>query len=83
MCASCHAQRDELGFALENFDAIGEWRDGDAAGSPIDPAAKLLSVVGWTARRKGLPYVCPLATPPDVVAALREAVTAAGMAASG
>lgn len=49
----------------------------------FDPAAKLLSVVGWTARRKGLPYVCPLATPPDVVAALREAVTAAGMAASG
>jgi len=40
-CASCHAQMDELGFALENFDAIGEWRDIDAAGSPIDAAAKL------------------------------------------
>ena len=26
-CASCHAQMDQLGFALENFDAIGEWRD--------------------------------------------------------
>jgi hypothetical protein len=32
---------DELGFALENFDAIGEWRDIDAGGSPIDPSAKL------------------------------------------
>jgi hypothetical protein len=32
---------DELGFALENFDAIGEWRDLDAAGAPIDAAAKL------------------------------------------
>ena len=27
VCASCHAQMDQLGFALENFDAIGEWRD--------------------------------------------------------
>jgi hypothetical protein len=41
VCASCHAQMDELGFALENFDAIGEWRDVDAAGSRIDAAAKL------------------------------------------
>jgi hypothetical protein len=41
VCASCHAQMDELGFALENFDAIGEWRTTDAAGSPIDASAKL------------------------------------------
>jgi hypothetical protein len=41
VCASCHAQMDQLGFALENFDAIGEWRDIDAAGSPIDASAKL------------------------------------------
>jgi hypothetical protein len=41
VCASCHAQMDELGFALENFDAVGEWRDIDAAGSPIDASAKL------------------------------------------
>ena len=41
VCASCHAQMDELGFALENFDAIGEWRDVDPAGSPIDASAKL------------------------------------------
>jgi mono/diheme cytochrome c family protein len=41
VCASCHAQMDALGFALENFDAIGEWRDLDAAGSPIDASAKL------------------------------------------
>jgi hypothetical protein len=40
-CASCHTQMDELGFALENFDAIGEWRNLDAAGSPIDASAKL------------------------------------------
>jgi mono/diheme cytochrome c family protein len=40
-CASCHAQMDELGLALENFDAIGEWRDRDAAGAPIDASARL------------------------------------------
>ena len=34
-CAGCHAPMDPLGFALEQFDAIGRWRttDGDA---PID-----------------------------------------------
>ncbi len=41
VCASCHAQMDELGLALENFDAIGEWRDTDAAGAPVDASAKL------------------------------------------
>ena len=28
-CASCHAQMDGIGFALENFDAIGAWRTND------------------------------------------------------
>jgi hypothetical protein len=37
VCASCHTRMDPLGFALENFNAIGKWRtrDGDAA---IDPS---------------------------------------------
>jgi hypothetical protein len=34
-CAGCHARMDPLGFALENFDAIGGWRTIDA-GNPID-----------------------------------------------
>jgi hypothetical protein len=41
VCASCHEQMDELGFALENFDAIGEWRDTYSSGAPIDSKAKL------------------------------------------
>ena len=41
VCASCHAQMDELGFALENFDAIGEWRNTYSSGDPIDAAAEL------------------------------------------
>ena len=33
VCASCHAMMDPIGFALENFDAIGRWRDTDAGDS--------------------------------------------------
>jgi PAS domain-containing protein len=29
VCASCHKTMDQLGFGLENFDAIGRWRDKD------------------------------------------------------
>jgi hypothetical protein len=42
-CASCHGIMDPLGFALENFDAIGEWRSTDRwAGTPIDAAGRLV-----------------------------------------
>jgi hypothetical protein len=39
-CASCHALVDPLGFALENFDAIGGWRSYDAT-NPIDASGAL------------------------------------------
>jgi hypothetical protein len=32
-CAGCHSLMDPLGFALENFDFIGAWRDADAGAS--------------------------------------------------
>ena len=38
VCASCHAQMDPIGFALDNFDAIGRWRTEDG-GVPIDASA--------------------------------------------
>jgi mono/diheme cytochrome c family protein len=42
VCASCHARMDPLGFALENFDAIGQWRAVDAeAHAPIDASGVL------------------------------------------
>ena len=42
-CSQCHAVIDPLGMALENFDAIGEWRDVDRyAGTPIDASDKLV-----------------------------------------
>ncbi len=34
-CASCHARMDPIGFAMDNFDAVGKWRDADG-GTPID-----------------------------------------------
>jgi hypothetical protein len=39
-CANCHARMDPIGFAMENFDAVGQWRDHDA-GKPIDVSSKL------------------------------------------
>jgi Protein of unknown function (DUF1588)/Protein of unknown function (DUF1585) len=42
-CNSCHGVMDPLGFALENFDAIGAWRVKDAdAGTSIDASGKLV-----------------------------------------
>jgi hypothetical protein len=40
-CASCHALMDPLGFALENFNAIGQWRTLGLAGEPIDASGAL------------------------------------------
>ncbi len=37
-CASCHQRMDPLGFALENFDALGKWRT-VSDGVPIDASA--------------------------------------------
>ena len=41
-CASCHKIMDPLGFALENFDAIGQWRAKSEDGAPIDASGVLL-----------------------------------------
>ena len=40
-CASCHSQMDPLGFALENFDAIGRWRTVSESDTPIDASGVL------------------------------------------
>jgi mono/diheme cytochrome c family protein len=39
-CAACHARMDPLGFGLENFDAVGEWRTADGK-VPIDSTGSL------------------------------------------
>ena len=40
VCANCHARMDPLGFALENFDATGQWRTQEGY-QPIDASAVL------------------------------------------
>ena len=56
VCASCHARMDPLGFSMENFNAVGQWRttDGEA---PINARGVLLdgtTVDGPAALRKAL-----------------------------
>src|SRR5439155_1044516 len=41
VCASCHARMDPLGFALENYDAVGTWRTVDETGTRVDSSAAL------------------------------------------
>lgn len=41
VCANCHKILDPIGFGLENFDAIGRWRDKDDTGGAIDAAGEL------------------------------------------
>jgi len=40
-CASCHRIIDPPGFALEHFNSVGQWRDRDEFGRPIDSAGVL------------------------------------------
>ncbi len=40
VCASCHARMDPIGFSLENFDAVGAYREKDGE-FPVDAAGKL------------------------------------------
>ena len=40
VCASCHRNMDPLGFGLENYDAIGRWRDTDGE-FPVDASGTL------------------------------------------
>jgi Protein of unknown function (DUF1592)/Protein of unknown function (DUF1588)/Protein of unknown function (DUF1585)/Protein of unknown function (DUF1587)/Protein of unknown function (DUF1595)/Planctomycete cytochrome C len=40
VCAACHKTLDPIGFALENFNAVGAWRS-EEAGAPIDASGEL------------------------------------------
>lgn len=42
LCASCHMRMDPIGLALENFTAIGVWRDTEK-GHPIDASGQLMT----------------------------------------
>jgi len=40
-CASCHRTIDPVGFALENFNAVGQWREAEVDGQTVDPVGAL------------------------------------------
>lgn len=40
-CSGCHDLIDPIGLSFENFDAVGRWRDADAAGKAIDASGAL------------------------------------------
>jgi len=59
VCAGCHRVLDPIGFALENYDAVGAWRtrDGGTLGEPIDATGQLVDgtrVDGVVALRQAL-----------------------------
>ena len=41
-CAGCHSRLDPLGFAMENFDITGRWRDKYENGRDVDASGRLL-----------------------------------------
>lgn len=47
-CAGCHAKMDPIGFSLENFDAVGRWRDVDATNKTIDASTQLVDGTKFT-----------------------------------
>ena len=68
-CASCHKLMDPVGLALENFDAVGAWRDREG-GTPIDASGQLFDgthVDGPVALRNAL-----LSRPENFVRTLSE-----------
>jgi hypothetical protein len=40
-CAGCHTKMDAFGLALENFNGIGQWRDRDETGAPVNAAVTI------------------------------------------
>src|ERR1044071_6692033 len=41
VCASCHRTIDPVGFSLENFNAVGQWRDLGAEDQPVDASGAI------------------------------------------
>jgi hypothetical protein len=52
VCANCHRLLDPIGFGLENFDAIGRWRDRDERGEPIDASGEFPGGVHFSGPRE-------------------------------
>lgn len=78
------SERSESGGHRASIIAIAEGKADVAAidcrswakARRFEPAAEAVTVVGWTRRRKGLPFITARTTPEKIVVALREAVAA-------
>jgi len=61
-CASCHRKIDPIGFGLENFDAVGQWRTEDSyqvmdeKGKPVPNAKKTWTIEAGAALHKGAAF---------------------------
>ena len=86
------SERQETGGHRASLRAVAEGRADVAAADcrswalfrRLEPeVAATLRAVGWTARRKGLPYICARGIAPATVAILREELASAGMLAAG
>jgi hypothetical protein len=65
-CAGCHTLFDGIGFALENYDAVGRWRETDK-GKKIDPSGKVpLPSGGEVSFSNFVDLVDQLAQKPDI-----------------
>jgi hypothetical protein len=69
-CASCHDRIDGVGFAFENYDAIGGFRVTEQ-GKPVDSSGKVSLPSGEITFGKGIDFIKALASTPE----LRECVT--------
>ena len=49
-CSVCHAPMDPIGFSLQNYDAIGGWRDDNEGGTPVDASGVLPDGVRFEGR---------------------------------
>lgn len=76
------AERLESGGHRNSIVEVAEGRAGVAAidcqswalAQRFEPKAKDVAVIGWTARRRGLPFITARTTPPALLAKLREAL---------
>jgi ABC-type phosphate/phosphonate transport system substrate-binding protein len=81
------AERVESGGHRASVIAVEEGRADVAAidcrswdlAQRFEPAARHVQVVGWTARRKGLPFITARTTPSDIVRVVQHVMASAGM----
>jgi hypothetical protein len=61
VCGACHRAFDPYGLALENYNAIGQWRDNDEMGRPIDASVTLPPSAGGATVANGVEMAAALA----------------------